>query len=91
MSLSEAQAYRKLEKIPYAIIISTVLTPTSYCNSLFNTMVHRSIGVVLIEDMHVKYIHSNAVLFLKIIINFVQPILPYWMSSLLVVQWTNGK
>ena len=59
--------------------------------SLFNTMVHRSIGVVLIEDMHVKYIHSNAVLFLKIIINFVQPILPYWMSSLLVVQWMNGK
>ena len=59
--------------------------------SLLNTMVHRSIGVVLIEDMHVKYIHSNAVLFLKIIINFVQPILPYWMSSLLVVQWTNGK
>ena len=45
-----------------------------------------------IEDMRVKYIHSDAILFLKKIINFVQPIPPYWMSSLLVAQWKNdGK
>ena len=28
-----------------------------------------------------KYIHSDAVLFLTKKINFVQPILPYWTSS----------
>ena len=39
-----------------------------------------------IEDMRVKYINSDAVLFLKKNNKlFVEPILPYWMSSLLVL------
>ena len=46
----------------------------------------------LIEDMRVNYIHSDAILFLKKIINFVEPIPPYLTSSLLVAQWKNdGK
>ena len=39
--------------------------------------------------MRVKYIHSDAVLFLKKNSKFVEPIPPYWTSCLLVAQWKN--